>query len=311
MKCLVTGAAGFIGNALTKRLVEDGHQVKAVIHTDKPKLSLDRVEYIIADITDASSLENIECNCDVVFHCAAFVKDFGPKNMFNKVNVEGTKNIVELCKNTRCFIYLSHSRYESNNQSGYYSRSKYQAEQYLLDRYKQEKFPVVIIRPGNVYGPDAATWVLRPLHAIQKNRISLIENGSGVFHHTYIGNLIDALIAVMKEPNAIGESFDITDGDHFVTWSIYLNDLAEIAGRKPIKKNMSKITAYTLSKLMMILYKVTRIKPLLTPTAVQIFTNKTEISIKNAEKILGYKPKIDYKEGMKQVARWLHEENIV
>lgn len=311
MKCLVTGAAGFIGNALTKRLVEESHQVKSIIHIRKPESLGDRVEYITADIADASSLENIECDCDVVFHCAALVKDFGSKNMFNTVNVEGTKNIVELCKNTKCFIYLSHSHYESNNQSGYYSRSKYQAEQYLLDKYKQENFPVVIIRPGNVYGPGATTWVLRPLQAIQKNRISLIENGSGIFHHTYIDNLIDALFAVMKKHSAIGETFDITDGDHFVTWRQYLNDLAEIAGKKQIKKNMSKTTAYILSRFLMILYKLTRFTPLLTPTAVQIFTNKKEISIEKAEKILGYTPKIDYKKGMKQVQRWLQEENLV
>ena len=311
MKCLVTGAAGFIGNALTKRLVEEGHQVKAIIHIRKPESLGDRVEYITADIAGASSLENIECDCDVVFHCAALVKDFGSKNMFNKVNVEGTENIVEICKNTKCFIYLSHSHYESNNQSGYYSRSKYQAEQYLLDKYKQENFPVVIIRPGNVYGPGATTWVLRPLQAIQKNRISLIENGSGIFHHTYIDNLIDALLAVMKKHSAIGETFDITDGDHFVTWRQYLNDLAEIAGKKQIKKNMSKTTAYILSRFLMILYKLAKFTPLLTPTAVQIFTNKKEISIEQAEKILEYTPKIDYKKGMKQVQRWLQEENLV
>jgi len=68
MKCLVTGAAGFIGNALTKRLVEEGHQVKAIIHKHKLKLLGDRVEYITADIADAPSFENIECDCDVVFH---------------------------------------------------------------------------------------------------------------------------------------------------------------------------------------------------------------------------------------------------
>ena len=311
MKCLVTGAAGFIGNALTKRLVEEGHQVKAIIHKHKLKSFGDRVECITADIADASSLKNIECDCDVVFHCASLVNDFGSKNMFDKVNVEGTKNIVDLCKNTKCFIYLGHIHYESDNQSGYYFRSKYQAEQYLLDKYKQEDFPVVIVRPGNVYGPGATTWVLRPLQAIQKNQISLIENGSGVFHHTYIDNLIDALLVVMKKHKAIGETFDITDGDHFVTWRQYLNDIAEIAGKKPIKKNMSKTTAYVLSRLMMILYKFTGFTPLLTPTAVQIFTNKKEIAIKKAEKILGYTPKIGYKKGMKQVQRWLQEENLV
>jgi len=311
MKCLVTGAAGFIGNALTKRLVEEGHQVKAIIHKNKPKSLGDRVEYITADITSASSLENIECDCDVVFHCAALVKDFGSKNMFDAVNIEGTKNIVELCKNTKCFVYLGHIHYESDNRSGYYFISKYQAEQYLLDKCKQENFPVVIIRPGNVYGPGATTWVLRPLQAIQKNRISLIEKGSGIFQHTYIDNLVDALLVVMKRHSAIGETFDIIDGDHFVTWKQYLNDLAEIAGKKHINKNMSKTTAYILSRFMMILYRFTRFKPLLTPTAVQIFINKKEISIKKAEKILEYMPKIDYEQGMKQVQRWLRKENLV
>jgi len=311
MKCLVTGAAGFIGSTLTKKLVEDGHQVKAIIHKRKPKLLEKKVEYITADITDYSSLESIECDCDVVFHCAALVKDFGSKNMFNQVNFEGTKNIVRLCKNAKCFIYLGHIRYESNNRYGHYTQSKYEAEQYLLDKYKQEDFPVVIIQPGNVYGLGATTWVLRPLQAIQKNRIALINKGSCIFHHTYIDNLIDALLAVMKKRNAIGETFEITDGDHSVTWNRYLNDLAEIAGRKPIKKNMPTTTAYALSKLMMALYRVAGIKPLITPTAVQIFTNKKEISIEKAEKILGYKPKINYDEGMKQVKKWLQQEELI
>ena len=311
MKCLVTGATGFIGSALTKRLVEEGHHIKAIIHTKRPESFENNVDYITADITDPSSLKPAVDDVDVVIHCAALVKDFGSKNMFYKVNVEGTKNIAELCKNTHCFIYLSHIRYESTNHFGYYTMSKMKAENYLLNKYKQEGYPTIIIRPGNVYGPGATIWVLRPLRAIQKNQITLIDNGNGIFHHAYINNLIDAIIAAMRKRSAVGETFDITDGDHSISYGKYFNDLAKIAGRKPIKKNMSKTMAYVLSRLMMACYRITRVEPLVTPTAVQIFTNKKQVSIEKAEKILGYTPKIDYAEGMKQIRKWLQEEGLI
>ena len=98
MKCLVTGAAGFIGNALVKRLVEDGHEVKALIHKTQPKYCEKKVEYINGNITDVDSIKPLVKNVDVVFHCAAFVKDYGPKDIFYRINVDGTKNLVEACE---------------------------------------------------------------------------------------------------------------------------------------------------------------------------------------------------------------------
>ncbi len=71
MKCLVTGAAGFIGNALIKRLVEDGHEVKALIHKTQPKYCEKKVEYVNGDITDVDSIKPLVKNVDVVFHCAS------------------------------------------------------------------------------------------------------------------------------------------------------------------------------------------------------------------------------------------------
>lgn len=212
MKCLVTGATGFIGSALNKRLVREGHSVKAMIHKKKPKYMDDAVHYILADITNPASLKSIIDDIDVVFHCAALVRDYGPKKDFFKINVEGTKILANLCKNNiERFIFLSHIQYESERSSSYYTLSKIQAENYLLKKYNDEKFPSVIIRPGNVYGPGATIWVLRPVQAIKSNRITLINGGKGIFHHTYIDNILDVLMAAMQNHNAIGESFDVTD----------------------------------------------------------------------------------------------------
>jgi len=312
MNVLVTGASGFIGRALVERLVRDGHSVRALIHQNPPASPDCEVQYIVADLTDPSSLPAAFHDINIVFHCAALVKDFGSKKEVLEVNLHGTKNLVEACGNKiQRFIFLSHLHNKSTRNAGAYSSSKALAEQYLINKYQKEKFPVAIIRPGNVYGPGATTWVLLPLRAIQKDRIALINRGNGIFLHTYIDNLIEALVASMNAPKVVGEIIEITDGDNTTTWGTYLNDLAVIAGKPPITRTMTKTTALLLSKFMMTGYYLFRKDPLVTPTAVHILTNQQTVSLKKAEALLGYKPTIDYAEGMKCTKAWLKTEHYL
>jgi nucleoside-diphosphate-sugar epimerase len=313
MNCLVTGAAGFIGGALVRRLASDGHHVRGIIHHTPPTFTHKNVEYITGDITNQEFLQSIMNQVDVVFHCAAMVRDYGRKKEFYQINVEGTKNLVTACEThaVKRFIFLSHIQYESENSNAYYRDTKAIAEQFLLEKYTQNQFPVTIIRPGNVYGPGATTWVLRPLQSIQKNRIALIDHGNGVFLHTYIDNLIDAILASVDTSGAIGKTIDITDGDNTITWGEYLNALAKIAHKPPIQRNMSKTTALLVSKLMMTVYTLLKIEPWVTPVAVEVFTNHHPASIEQAKSFLGYIPKIDYLEGLKHVETWLNTEGYI
>ena len=313
MNCLVTGASGFIGNALVKRLIIEGYKVKALIHKTKPKNYEKNVDYINGDITNIESMKPIFKDIDIVFHCAALVKDYGPKSNFYKINLDGTKNLVKLSEEfgIKKFIFLSHIRYESENSTGHYSKTKALAEKYLFEKYSQNGFPVIIICPGNVYGPGATTWVLRPLKSIQKNRFSLIDNGAGIFLHTYIDNLLDAIIASLNKKEALGKKFDITDGDNDTTWGEYFNLIAKITGKAKIKRNMLKKTAFLISKIMIFLNMVFKIEPWVTPMAVRVLTNNNSVSIKNARNLLGYEPKIDFHEGMKHVESWLRKENYI
>lgn len=310
MKCFVTGAAGFIGDALVKRLIDEGYEVKALLHKSKPKKQVKKAKYVYGDISDINSIKSYIEDIDFVFHCAAVVNDYGPKKNFYKINLEGTRNLVDISLESgiKKFIFLSHIRYEKGKKYSYYRETKALAEQYLLEKFKQKGFPVVIIRPGNVYGPGSHLWVLRVLNSIRENRITLIDKGNGIFLHTYIDNLSDAIIKAIKKPKALGKSIDITDGDNTITWGKYFNDLAKIAGEPKIKRNLSKRTAFFVSKLMMFLNKITGIEPWVTPMAVQALTNQHKVTIESAKRILGYEPKINYQEGMKQVEKWLKEE---
>jgi nucleoside-diphosphate-sugar epimerase len=297
---------------LVKRLIQDGHHVRAVIHTTLPRQRDSQVEYVDADLTEPTSLSSLIYNIDIVFHCAALVKDFGSKKEIINVNLKGTQHLVETCTSKiQRFIFLSHLHSPSTKRIKGYSYSKALAEHFLLEKHRTEQFPVVIIRPGNVYGPGATTWCLRPLQAIQQDRIALIDKGNGLFLHTYIDNLIDGLLSTMKTSSIDGESIEITDGDNNTTWKTYLNDLAAIAGKPPITRNLTKTAAHLISSYMMMRYFLFHKDPLLTPTAVHIFTNRRTISIEKATKLLRYSPSVDYAEGMKRMALWLKTEHYI
>ena len=313
MRILVTGSTGFIGNALINRLSSENYDVIGLYHSIKPLTKFDNVEYFKGDITNIDSLKKVVEDVDVVFHCAAKLSDYGKRKDFLKVNLEGTKNLVKLSQhyNVKRFIFLSHFDYENVEKIGYYSESKKLAEKYLIEKNKKENFPCIIIQPGNVYGPGRAVWVLFPLKAIRNNRIALVDNGNGIFLHTYIDNLVDALIKTINAKNAIGNIIQVTDGDNDTSWGEYLNSLAKLAGKQEIKRNISKKNALFIARIFELLNKIFGIKPIFSPTTVYLLSNKKKVSIITAIEILNYDPAVNYKEGMMRIENWLRKKGYI
>jgi len=313
MKCLVTGSSGFIGSALIRRLSSEGYEVRGLYHNYEPMENFDNVVYFKGDVTDIDSLKPVIEGVDIVFHCAAIVRDYGKKKKFYEINVDGTKNLVNLSKkyNIKRFIFLSHLDYENVDKIGYYSDSKKLAERYLIDQNINHKFPCVIIQPGNVYGPGRAVWVLSPLKAIKNNKIALINHGNGIFLHTYIDNLIDALIKSIKSKKAVGQIIPITDGDNDTKFRDYLDLLSKMAGKTVIKRNFSLNTGLFIAKIMLFLNKLFGITPMFTPTVVYLMANRKKVFLDKAQNILGYYPVIDFIDGMRRVEDWLKKEGYI
>jgi nucleoside-diphosphate-sugar epimerase len=310
MKCFVTGANGYVGRCLIERLTRQQHEVIGLLHQSTPKKPVNGVTYIKADITDSETFCSYLKDIDVIFHCAAKVSDHGPKKDFYTVNVKGTEQLINASApyDIKQFIYLSHLPYESSKRKSPYSQTKQIAESVLKKAYQKTGFPVTIIQPGNIYGPGDTTWVTRPINAITQNRLLLVEHGTGIFHHTYIENLLDALLLCIHESKCIGQNLIITDGDNSTTWATYFNDLARILGKKPIQKSISKKTANILGSLMITLLPPFGITPWVSPFAVDILTNTKTYSLRETQQIINYKPKVPYKEAMQQIACWIQNK---
>jgi len=328
----VTGGTGFIGAALTERLINEGHEVRVLARNPEKAKALfgDRVTIVTGDLLDGAVLRKGLEGVDYVFHLAAAVGDYGPRKEFFRVNRDGTLALVDAAAaaGVSRFIYMSSNAVIGmkrekvtteetpySDSGGYYGMSKGIAEREILRRHREEGFPGVILRPPAVYGPGSPNWVLRIVELMKEGRMTLIGNGRGVCWLIYIDNLVDATMLALTNDRAPGEVFIVTDDRSMppdaLTWHTYFNTLAEVAGFPPVKKNVPALVAKILANVMYALYVVFNKKPLLTPMGVGIMTTSTGISCEKAKRVLSYSPRIDLQEGMRRVGAHLRETGVI
>ncbi len=177
MKVLVTGATGFIGGNLARRLVAQGHQVRALVRPGSNTLTIDNtgVEVVSGDILDADSVDRGLQGCQWVFHCAA-AYTFWSKNPGDiyRTNIEGTAIVLDAAKRAvvERVVYTStvgtiglpaaglgneSTEMPTAQLVGNYKKSKYQAEQIALEKASQG-LPLVVVNPTATVGP----WDVKP-----------------------------------------------------------------------------------------------------------------------------------------------------
>ncbi|NVM29822.1 MAG: NAD-dependent epimerase/dehydratase family protein [Candidatus Helarchaeota archaeon] len=232
MKFLVTGVNGFIGSNLAKKLVESDYEVRGLIleGTDESNLEkfADKIEKVYGDITDPNSIRTHFKGIDVVVHLAARAHDWGPEKLFQRINYEGSKNVLDAAvdASVKRFIFMSsltvhgfegfqnvdeETPYKPYNA---YARSKKAVEDLLNDYFKQGKIETVIIRPGfTIFGPYDRLFSFEAYKRIEKGKsFPVVNKGKSLICYSYVENLVDGLILVATRPKAAGKTYIISDG---------------------------------------------------------------------------------------------------
>ncbi len=174
MKTLITGASGFIGSAVLRRLIHAGHNVRALIRPNSDRRNLDglEVELVIGDLNDRSSLHHALAGCEVLFHVAADYRLWVPRpDEIYQTNVAGTLSIMLAAARAGVsrIVYTSSVATLGSNQDGspadentpvtfaemigHYKRSKYLAEAEVRRLAIKQGLPVIIVNPSAPVGP--------------------------------------------------------------------------------------------------------------------------------------------------------------
>ncbi|MFQ5598706.1 MAG: NAD-dependent epimerase/dehydratase family protein [Nitrospiria bacterium] len=322
---LVTGATGFTGKNLCKRLIDDGHQVAAFVRTgsDIRDLQSWKVDCRIVDIKNKNDVLNHFHDFEKVFHiAAAYRMEHADRDEFHKVNVEATKNLLEAAKTrgVRRFIHCSTVGVQGDIQDppadenyrmepgDHYQRSKVEGE-LLAKRYFEAGLPGVVVRPVGIYGPGD-TRFLKLFRPVNKGRFVMIGSGKTLYHMTYIDDLIQGFILAGEKIAALGEVFTI-GGPQYTTIGELVDKIADALGKPHPRIKIPFFPIYLAAVLCDALFKPLGIQPPIYPRRVEFFSKDRAFSIEKARRLLGYEPAFPLEVGLKRTADWYREKGLI
>jgi len=326
MKVLVTGGGGFLGTGIVRRLLARGDCVTVLGRRNYVHLG-DEVIQIQADIRDKESVLQATKGQDAVFHVAAVPGIWGSAAMFNGINVEGTRNVIESCRShaVKKLIFTSspsviydgtdmenvdESVLYPNSYQCDYPRTKAMAELLVLGANGLDGLATVSLRPHLIWGPEDPHLVPRLLDRAKKRRLIQVGSGKNKVDIIYIDNAVEAhLLACdaldLKSPVA-GRCYFLSDGHPVILWE-WINELLQKMELPPVKKTISYQCAKQLGGILEWgcgAFKIKSEPPMTRFLASQLATSHY-FDISNARKDFSYAPIVDQEEGMNRLIRFL------
>lgn len=320
----VTGGTGFIGNRLISSLIQQGIKVKALIRkkTYLGNLEQFEVQKVFGDLTDRSSFIDSLNGVDIIYHLGAVVTDWAPRDLYEKVNIQGTKNIFESARihNIKRVIYLStidvlrtNKRLTVLTEDLPYStarlpyiKTKVEAEKIANFFRQHEDLEVTIFRPAWVFGPGDTTLIPEIAYQLKREKMLFIGNLKNFIPLIYIDNLIDAILCASFSKKAANHIFNVANEEK-ITWKELTDQIADGIGAQRSSICFPYTVAYLTASALECISKLLKRqkRPLLTKTAVKMMGESLLVDISKIKLILNYEPRINLTTGIHETIEWL------
>jgi nucleoside-diphosphate-sugar epimerase len=323
MRVLVTGANGFIGSALVRRLLANGRQVRCLVHNSAGSLSGLGAECIAGDITRPDSLTAIVEGVQTVFHLAGSGRagDWGARDWFFRLNADGTRNLLEASvqAGVRRFVLVSSlavHRFSGHvdadedtptDQRKYaYGASKVAAEAHLWSAAASGSIEAVAVRPGVVvFGPRDTTAFVHMAPMLARGRWAHVAGGRPLLCYSYVDNLVDGLLLAGDHPAAAGQVFNLTD-DLRLSWRDLIDAVFAafgVSGRTvSFPAPLGRLAGWTAEGLFRLVRS--RTPPSLTDYRTALVARDFHFSCERAKRTLGYRPMVGLEEGLRETVAW-------
>ncbi len=330
--CLLTGATGFIGGRLARRLLARGYTVRCLVRASSDTTQLRELgaQIAVGDLTDEHTLAGAVAGCEHVLHCGALVSDWATTAEIAAVNVVGTRNLLEACAaaSVRRFVHLSTTdvyghpgrarideSYTAERFSNWYAQTKLDAEREVRRVRATSALETVILRPATVYGPGSKDVIGEIARAIQGRHMLLVDHGRAIAGLCYVENLVDAALLALAHEAAPGNAFNVTDGIA-TTWRQLADDLADGLCCPKVRWSIPYRLAWSVGLCLEYGYRLLRnttglsAAPLLSRQAVQVLGRDQDFDNHKLREMLGWEPRVDYDSGLEATVAWLTSDYL-
>lgn len=327
MRALVTGASGFIGSSVCRKLKAEGHEVRAFVRSRQKLGDLEKEldDVAIGDITKPETLSAATAGCDVVFSIAGTFREPSLSDeRYREINVGGTRNVLEAAKNNgvRRVVHCSTVGIHGNVTGpaidetaplvpdGIYEETKAEGDRLARDFAREHGLEVVVLRPSPVYGPGD-TRLLKLFKLASKRRVILLGDGSAHYHLVYIDDLAQAFHLAATRPVAPGEAFLVggAESPRLIDLIRELGDTMQVLGQKVVHLPAGPVRQ--LAHLCEIVCRPMKIDPPIYRRRIDFFINNRNYRIDKAKRLLGYAPAIGVRKGIARTAHWYQQQGLL
>jgi nucleoside-diphosphate-sugar epimerase len=320
---LVTGATGYTGTLLVKKLLDAGLIVRAIARESSDLAPFDGlpITWIRGEVYSEQAICAAMQDVHYVFHvAAAFRQAKSTEADYRNVHVRSTQLIVaEACKNSqfRRLIHVStmgvHGHIDNppgDENSPFspgdgYQRTKAEAELWLRDFAAENDFPYTIIRPCAIYGPGEKRLLKIYKMATQKI-FPILGRGKCWYHLVHVEDLTNAMIVSATAEGAIGEAFLVGSSE-----PIQLEEMVSIISREynhTLRIVRLPIAPFFLmADICEMICKPLNIEPPLYRRRVAFYSKDRNYTTKKMRDVLGYSPIYDNEKGIVESARWYRD----
>lgn len=291
LRYLITGATGFIGAHLVKACLQRGYDVVALACPNSQTESLRELgAQVHSGDSQVAALEDV----DVVVNCAAATSGL-------QILLDGCKGhaLGRFVQMSCTAVYPANHHFGADEETPLPSRhrdptlqAKVECERLALKYYRDYGVPVVVLRPGFVYGPREQHFMPGLIDTLQKRRFRYPGTGRGALDTLFIRNLLDALFLAVDNPQAVGKTYNLTDGE-FVSKRRFVEAVASALGLPPPRATrplwLARLYAWRSDA---------------AAAELRLLGLNRDFSIDRARQELGYRPRCSFDDGIAETMAW-------
>ncbi|HIA15161.1 MAG TPA: NAD-dependent epimerase/dehydratase family protein [Nitrospirales bacterium] len=328
MRVLVTGASGFIGRRLVESLLQIGCEVRAFVRDGSSLVTWPQtVKIVVGDLQDPYSINNAMADNDTVFHLAGKVHEMSEMedldNTYYKVNVEGTRNVLEASARygVQRFVFFSSvkaigedtleclSEISEARPVTRYGKSKLAAEELVLDYGKRTGLHAVCLRLPLVYGSGNKGNLFRMIAAIDRGLFPPLPDIKNRRSMVHVSNVVDAAILAATKVQANGRCYIVTDHEPYSTREIYEWICGSLGKRVPqwhVPIGVLKVLGYVGD----VIGRVRRQRFMFDSKALDKLIGSAWYSSESISRELGYRPSVTFHEALPELIQWYRKASV-